>query len=63
MRNLKWFKLPLIHFARWNSRAGYCLIANFLLPNWQQRLPPIVHFSGLNGLIHQLLRLDIQALA
>ena len=37
MPDIKWVKLPLIHSARWNSRAGYCLIANFLQPNWQQR--------------------------
>ena len=44
MSDIKWFKLPLIHSARWNSRAVYCLIANFLMPNWQQRLATNANF-------------------
>ena len=31
---IKWRKLPVLHSARWNSRAIYTLIAYFLLPSW-----------------------------
>ena len=41
---IKWRQLPSLNAARWNSRAIYCFIAYFLLPNWRKKLETIVNF-------------------
>jgi hypothetical protein len=41
---IKWRQLPSLHAARWNSRAIYCIIAYFLLPEWRKDLEIVVGF-------------------
>ena len=41
---IKWRQLPSLHAARWNSRATYCLLAFFLLPQWRMKLETVVIF-------------------
>jgi hypothetical protein len=33
-----------LHAARWNTRAIYCLIADFLLPKWRKDLEALLDF-------------------
>ena len=41
---VKWYKLPSIHDARWNSRGIYAFIAYFLLPKWKKTLASACNF-------------------
>ena len=41
---IKWHKLPALNAARWNSRAIYCFIGYFLLPQHREILYPVVNF-------------------
>ena len=41
---VKWYKLPSMHNARWNSRGIYALIAYFLLPKWRESLASACNF-------------------
>ena len=41
---IKWKSLPPMNNARWNSKAIYCIIGFFLLPNWREKLGKLCEF-------------------